>query len=193
MRFSLQCMVAILRSRHTKRQVDGPYLKLPVLVCHVERLLIDRKDCCSSGSCHLYSTTGQTRVSGDLQSNRCQKKRGSSQKFLQIVNITECRASQEFVLVCYILVKKLSPNSQSVTRVKASYEVWLKVKSGMRLPMLHKMYILRHKISCLPFPPSSSFSPYFYWLFHFLKLGKYSSAFVVRCSEQLDFGVQSRL
>jgi hypothetical protein len=30
--------------RYTKRQVDGPYLKLPVLVCHAERLLIDRKD-----------------------------------------------------------------------------------------------------------------------------------------------------
>jgi hypothetical protein len=30
--------------RYTKRQLDGPYLKLPVLVCHVERLLIDRKD-----------------------------------------------------------------------------------------------------------------------------------------------------
>jgi hypothetical protein len=37
-------MVAILRSRHSKRQLDGPYLKLPVLVCHVDRLLIDRKD-----------------------------------------------------------------------------------------------------------------------------------------------------
>jgi hypothetical protein len=50
--------------RYTKRQLDGPYLKLPVLDCHVERLLIDRKDSSlsaySSGSCHLYSTTGHT-------------------------------------------------------------------------------------------------------------------------------------
>jgi hypothetical protein len=62
--------------RHTKRQLDGPYLRLPVPVCHVERLLIDRKDssplpACNSGSCHLYSTTGQTRVSGDLHNNGC--------------------------------------------------------------------------------------------------------------------------
>jgi hypothetical protein len=38
-------MVAILRSIGIQKdRLDGPYLKLPVLDCHVERLLIDRKD-----------------------------------------------------------------------------------------------------------------------------------------------------
>ncbi len=94
MRFSLQCMVAILRSIGIQKDSLMGHIWNCLSSCVMLKgfwLTGRTPPClpaCSSGSCHLCSTTGQTRVSGDLHNNGCQKKGGSSKKFLQILNIT---------------------------------------------------------------------------------------------------------
>ncbi len=40
---------------------------------------------------------------------------------------------------------------------------WGKVNSGMKLPMFHKMYILRLEVNSHPFTPTYSYSLFSYW------------------------------
>ncbi len=70
------------------------------------------------------------------------------------------------------------------------FQLWsgIKVNSGMGLPMLHKMYIRRQKVSSHPFPLPSLYSPLSYWLFPFLIIVNKLSALVI-VGGKLDFGV----
>jgi len=56
---------------------------------------------------------------------------------------------------------------------------WGKVNSGMKLPMFHKMSILRLEVNFHPFTPTYSYSPFSYWSFHFLTFRQHSSESVV--------------
>ncbi len=56
-----------------------------------------------------------------------------------------------------------------LTGFKARNEVGSKTTQAWGCqPMLHKMYIIRHKVSSHPFPPPSSYSPLSHWLFSLL-------------------------
>ncbi len=67
----------------------------------------------------------------------------------------------------------------------------IKVNSGMGLPMLHTMSILKHKVSSNPFPSPSSYTPFSYWFFPFFpfsSIGSHTPGFSLNTASGLLWG-----